>query len=264
MEQSTSANPFPGGSPSGSPTGAGVAMEGSEVAQRMVLAVEAAAAAAQAATRAVERAQSSPSSSGEESKSWWKLLPKPPVYDHSSRESEIAGWREWSWTFENYMASIDTKFMDDIQQMRLDVSKTIDPVDFNDSERQRNSFLYSMLSSLLRQRPLMVVRQVGNSNGLEAYRLLVAQNEPASKNRSMGLLNVIMNWSAFNNKTSLMQQVLKLENAYMEYERLGAKLSDDMKTAILMRCLTGNLKTWMQLQVRADNIQQGARDDPNV
>ena len=61
------------------------------------------------------------------------------------------------------MASVDTRFSDDIQEMRKDPSKTIDPVDFSDAERQRNSFLYSMLSSLLRQRPLMVVRQVGNS-----------------------------------------------------------------------------------------------------
>ena len=234
--------------------------EGSDVVQRMVLAVEAAAAAAQAATRAVEMAQSSPHSDGGENKSWWKLLPKLPVYDHSSRESEIAGWREWSWTFEQYMASTDTKFSDDIKEMRKDPSKAIDPVDFNDAERQRNSFLYSMLSSLLRQRPLMVVRQVGNSNGLEAYRMLVMQNEPATKNRSMGLLNVIMNWSTFSNKSSLMQQVLKLENAFMEYERLGSKLSDDLKTAILMRCITGNLKTWLQLQVTEHTTYNKVRE----
>ena len=67
--------------------------EGSDVVQRMVLAVEAAAAAAQAATRAVEMAQSSPHSDGGENKSWWKLLPKLPVYDHSSRESRDS-WME--------------------------------------------------------------------------------------------------------------------------------------------------------------------------
>lgn len=130
MESTGAANPFPGGSPGGSPTGAGGVTEGSDVVQRMVMAVEAAVAAAQAATRAVEMAQSSSHAGGEENRSWWKLLPKPPVYDHSSRESEIAGWREWSWTFEQYMASVDTRFSDDIQEMRKDPSKTIDPVDF--------------------------------------------------------------------------------------------------------------------------------------
>ena len=86
-------------------------------------------------------------------------------------------------TGHTYLSSIDTKFNDDTQEMRKDVSKVVDPVDFSDSERQRNSFLYSMLSALLRQRPLLVVRQVSGSNGLEAYRQLVQQNEPVSRNR---------------------------------------------------------------------------------
>ena len=59
----------------------------------------------------------------------------------------------------------------------------------SEAEKQRNSFLYSLLSS-------------PGFNGLEAYRTLIQQNEPVSKNRSMGLLNVIMNWPAFSNKLS--------------------------------------------------------------
>ena len=103
-----------------------------------------------------------------DSKAWWKLLPKPAVFDHATRESEIAGWKEWSWSFEQYMASIDPKFMDDIQQVRTRLDKQVDPIDFTDAERQRNSFFYSLLSSLMRQRSLLVVKQVEGNNGLEA------------------------------------------------------------------------------------------------
>lgn len=71
------------------------------------------------------------------------------------------------------------------------------------------------------QGALVVVKQVTGQNGLEAYRTLIQQNEPVSKNRSMGLLNAIMNWPTFNAKTSLMQKVLRLEHAYTEYEKLG-------------------------------------------
>ena len=182
--------------------------------QRLLAAVEAATMAAQAASQIAQNVRQ-----GSDEQTWWKLLPKPPTFDHASRESEIAGWKEWSWTFEQYIASIDTRrpdgsvgmalvlpaltdcrwwfesllvhsgvssatrrkatgadqkkktsidtrFSDDIQEMRNDITKAIDPVDFSDSKRQRNSFLYSMLSSLLRQRPLLVVRQVAGSNGL--------------------------------------------------------------------------------------------------
>ena len=159
------------------------------------------------------------------------------------------------------MASVDARFSEDIQQVRSRVEQPVDPVDFSDGERQRNSFLYSLLSSLVRQRALLVVKQVSNSNGLEAYRLLIQQNEPLSKNRSMGLLNVIMNWPSFNSKVSLMQQVLKLENAYAEYEKLGSKFNDDLKTAILMRSVTGQLKTWLQgyKLAKAQHMQRSGR-----
>ena len=213
------------------------------VAMRMVAAAEAAAEAARAATNLASR------STSDENKSWWKLLPKPSVFDHSTRESEIAAWKDWSWNYEQYLASIDARFADDIQQVRSHIEQVVDPVDFSDSEKQRNSFFYSLLSSLLRQRALMVVRQVSGSNGLEAYRMLIQQNEPLSKNRSMGLLNVIMNWPTFSGKMSFMQHILKLEHAYAEYEKLGTKLNDDLKTAVLMRSVTGQLKTWLQLQV---------------
>ena len=87
---------------------------------------------------------------------------------------------------------------EDIQNMRSHLDREVDPVDFSDSEKQRNTFLYRLLSSLVRQRALLVVRQTTGNNGLEAYRTLIQQNEPTSKNRSMGLLNVIMNWPTFS------------------------------------------------------------------
>ena len=119
-----------------------------------------------------------------------------------------------------------------------------------------------MIASLLRQRALLVVRQVTGCNGLEAYRTLILQNEPVSKNRSMGLLNVKMNWPTFSNKMSQMQNVLKLDHAYSEYEKLGSRLNDDLKTAILMRRVTGQLKSLASTAgQRGHNLQQGQRDD---
>eukprot|EP00435_Cladocopium_sp_Y103_P029077 s3541_g7.t1 len=259
-QASNPANPFqvPAGSPTGSPTaGVGVELGGGEVARRLVAATEAAALAAQ---KAVEAVQSKSTALDDGSRQWWKLLPKPPTFDHSTREAEIAAWKEWSWMFEQYVASVDPGFTDDIQAVRAKLDRPVDPVDFSDQERQRNHFLYSLLSALLRQRALLVVKQVTNNNGLEVYRLLVQQNEPASKNRSMSLLSVIMSWPSFNTKSSLMQQLLKLEHAYGEYERLGTKLNDDLKTAVLMRCLTGQLKTWLQLQVNESTTYSKLRE----
>ena len=239
----------------GSPPAGGTAgVEAAALSMRLVAAAEAAAEAAKAATALASR------SSADDNRSWWKLLPKPQVFDHSTREAEISSWKEWSWSFEQYISSVDSKFSDDVQQVRNHLNATVDPIDFSDQERQRNSFFYSLLSSLVRQRALMVVKQVPNQNGLEAYRLLIQQNEPLSKNRSMGLLNIIMNWPQFSGKSSFMQHILKLEHAYAEYEKLGQKLNDDLKTAVLMRSVTGQLKTWLQLQVTETTTYSRVRE----
>ena len=132
--------------------------------------------------------------------------------------------------------------------VRADLDRSVDPVGFSDAEKQRNTFFYSMLASLLRQRALLVVRQVTGCNVLEAYWTLILQNEPVSKNRSMGLLNVKMNWPTFSNKMSQMQNVLKLEHAYSEYEKLEVVWMTIWRLQFSWGVLQGSSKVWLQLQ----------------
>ena len=66
----------------------------------------------------------------------------------------------------------------------------------------------------------------------EAYRLLIKSLEPASKNRSLGLLTMILEWKPFDmKKESIFGQLLRLEEAYMEYKKTGSKLEDTIKFA---------------------------------
>ena len=47
----------------------------------------------------------------------------------------------------------------------------------------------------------------------------------------------------------MISQVMKLEQAFAEYEKLGDILPETIRSAVLLRCLTGQLKTWVQLQL---------------
>ena len=38
------------------------------------------------------------------------------------------------------------------------------------------------------------------------------------------------------------------ENAFYEYDKLGTKLAEELRTAVLLRSVTG-LKVWLQLQI---------------
>lgn len=75
-----------GGSPTSAADGARAApaMDGMELARRMVEAAEAAARAAEATSLAVQ-AQASQAQGRVDDRSWWKLLPKPAAFDHASR-----------------------------------------------------------------------------------------------------------------------------------------------------------------------------------
>ena len=61
----------------------------------------------------------------------------------------------------------------------------------------------------------------------------------------MNLLQGIMTYPSFNMKSSLLPQILKLEEHYTQYERLGGKLSPDMKSAVLLRAVSGQMKTYV-------------------
>ena len=111
-------------------------------------------------------------------------------------------------SFEQYLSNIDPLFSDDIKVPRDNPTNFVDVTVQHDDEKKRGALLYSLLASLVKQRPLMVVRSVLSNNGLEAYRQL--SNEPVNENRALSLLNVIMNWPQFNGKLSFLSQILRL------------------------------------------------------
>ena len=238
----------PAGSPPGSPTGPQQQVDGAELARRMIEATESASQAAAMAAQAISLMQASTSSSSStDEKAWYRILPKPAVFEAKDRESEIATWRDWAWSFEQYIGSLDANYVGDIKTLRDNPSTEVDMSVQTDGEKRRGVFLYGLLASLLKQRPLLVLKQITDCNGFEAYRQLIQSNEPINKNRAMSLLGLIMNWPAFTGKSSYLNQILRLENAYTEYERLGNKLGDEIKTAVLLRSVQGTLKTWLQL-----------------
>ena len=85
-------------------------------------------------------------------------------------------------------------------------------------------------------------------NGYEALRQMLSNCQPQARNRTMNLLQGIMAYPSFNMKGSLLPQILKLEEHFLQYDRLGgSKLSSDMKSAVLLRAVTGQMKVHLNL-----------------
>lgn len=62
----------------------------------------------------------------------------------------------------------------------------------------------------------------------------------------MGLLSCILSWLSFSSKSIYLTQILRVETA-SEFEKIGGKVSDSIKSDVLMRSVTGNLRSWLQL-----------------
>lgn len=126
---------------------------------------------------------------------------------------------------------------------------------------QRSTFLYGLLASLLKGRPLMMLKSVEQGNGFESLRLLIRNCQPSNRIRSLGLLQLLMSWPSFDQKVAMLPQILKLEDSIKEYERItGGELQKELKFSILMKVIGGHLKTHLQLTLREDTTYEQLRE----
>ena len=108
---SAAGSPTADGSPAASAGQGLTGLDGAEIARRMVQAAEAAASAATAATMAVNAMSPSLSSSPATGGDWFKVLPKPGMFDPKDREAELSQFRDWWWQVEQYVVAVDPKFL---------------------------------------------------------------------------------------------------------------------------------------------------------
>ena len=244
--------------------GAQLAMRMVQATEQMVQVTEQAAAAAQAAAQAASTTSAAATASSQTAKptEWYKMLPKPPSFSPQTREEELSMFREWAWQLEQYLLAVDAKYGPDIEAIRNNLNTKCDLVlEMSDAKAQRATFLYGLLASLLKGRPLLVLKSVEQGNGFEGLRLLIKNGQPTNRNRSLGLLQLLMAWPNFDQKAAMLPQILKLEDSIREYERIsGGELQKELKFSILMKVVTGHLKTHLQVSLREDTTYEQLRE----
>ena len=252
-------------SPTGSPT-AGVAdgLSGEQIAFRLMQATEAAAAAANAASQAVSALSGGSSGSmqhgGENRAEWYKVLPKPQNFEPKDREQELSGFRDWFWSLEQYIVAVDSNYAGDLTYIRNHLDEELPLVEQTTEKTKRSAFLHGLLASLLKNRPLMLLKGVEQGNGLEAVRQLFRTCQPSSRNRSLALLHLIMQWPNFDMRAALLPQILKLEDSFREYEKIASPLADELRFAVLTKCLSGQLKTYLQVTLKDSTTYEELRE----
>ncbi|CAE7224840.1 unnamed protein product [Symbiodinium sp. CCMP2592] len=261
LEPTHPANPFSPVAASPAASG-GLAMTASDLhmlMQRMSEATQAASAAAQAAATASSSSGmvgTRPFGLGDLS----KIIPKPESFKPASREEEYSLWPAWSWSMEQYLACLDPEFSSEL----LRYTKQSEPVrleDMSDQTKARARLLYGVLNGLLYDRGRRLLRSVVGQNGYESWRLLSRDLMPQSRNRVLALLRTISAWPAFDAKQGLSQQLVRLETAFEEYERLvPGGVPENHKMATLLGCLSGQLRQHANVVVTDDSSYHDLRE----
>ncbi len=99
----------------GSPTGSQTQVDGAQIAFRMVQVAEAAAAAASAVANRPDNSKDD----------WYKMLPKPGVFDPRDREAEPSSFRDWWWSVEQYLMAVDIEYINHFDVLRKNLDTAI-------------------------------------------------------------------------------------------------------------------------------------------
>ena len=233
-----------------------------ELAQALIQAAQSASQAAQAATTAsaAQTGGGDGPAAGGLKKDLAKLIPRPNSFNPVDREQEVLQWRDWYWGFKQYLLVVDGAYQEEVERIEKDLTSEVDWELLSEAEQQRGHFLYSLLGSLVQGRLIGLVRNVENFNGYEALRQLLSNCQPNARNRTMSLLQGIMAYPSFNMRISLLPQILKLEEHYYQYEKLGGKLNPDMKAAILLRSIGGQMKMHLNLALNKGSTYAQIRE----
>ena len=126
------------------------------------------------------------------------------------------------------------------------------------ASKERSKKLYSILAGILKNRPLKLLRQIPDSNGLEAWRQLHNLYSPKTKGRAMALLTALMGFPMFTKDKTCLEQLQSLERLAEEYRKAsGQEVSDDILLSTLLRVLPRYLQQHIQLTMEeTTNFQQ--------
>ena len=93
------------------------------------------------------------------------------------------------------------------------------------------------------------MKAVANSDGCEAWRQLLLSLRPPTCGGGLALMSATMSWPEFSMKTALQPQLVRPEDGFMEAERASVKAQGEVKVAVVLKCIAGQLRTHVSLQL---------------
>ena len=143
------------------------------MAQMMQVAAQAAQAAAEAADamrKLVARDEDEKKQKFSEAS---KVVRMPDSFGSEDHEQDQKGWRDFLRNFKSWLYYADGTFEAGLTNVDQHPKDVLDLNSMEPSHKAKSVQLYAILSGLLKGKPLRVLRQQEDRNGLEVYRQLV-------------------------------------------------------------------------------------------
>ena len=96
---------------------------------------------------------------------WTRLLPRPDIFRPQTREDEIAQFGEWKWSFKQYVRAIDSNMSKAMDEVEMQLNEETSLVEMTPEAEEQAQKLYALLTGMVKDRPLQLVRSVEEGLG---------------------------------------------------------------------------------------------------
>ena len=228
--------------------------------QILAVAARAAQSASDAAVALREFATSQSTGSKQKFNEASKVVKPPEPFGSEDQENDQRQWKDFMLNFKSWLFYADPAFEQELKYVEEHSKDVLPLTGMSGEPKDRSLQLFSIFTGFLRGKPLRLLRQQEDRNGIEVYRQLVQLYQPSSKSRSLALLQAYMQAPQFVKDKTLLEQVLGLERLRSEYQRSsGNDVSDDLALSILVRCLPTHIRQHVQLQMSDSSSYQQVR-----
>ena len=172
---------------------------------------------------------------------------KIDAWKPSTGEEELKTWREWQFQFLTWLSAHDAKFAEDLAAIDPEIPE--DHALMNETKVQRSQKLYGILVSLLRGRPLLLVKGLERDRaGFEAMRVLRREMERKERSRALAIMRQLASWTF--REGGLHEQLIQFEEAVSSYEVASSKVyPEDLVIATIVGGLREPLRSQVQLRL---------------
>ena len=184
---------------------------------------------------------------------------KVEAWKPATREEELKTWRDWYFQLTTWLIANDNGYEDELGQ--IDPDSPVDHDLLEDESVQRSQKLYGLLCSLLKGRPLLLIRSLEKEKaGYEALRILKREMEPKERARSLAITKQLASWQ-LKESTGLHEQLVAYEEALRSYEASsGNSFPDDLMVATVVTGLKEPLRSQAQLRMRSSTTYSDIRE----